>query len=179
VVRLYQIPGGIATEVLRKAAFNTWRTYLDGKRNVRTIVANYRYRVITTEDAEGNPIEMIILGPGKTVFTVEPPARAEVYAQRLAYLKAEWDKIRPEKGTASWYNKWFAENAADSGQAGTIPYYEAAFAFYNAQMAERTTLEQLENTYEDFLAELTECEGHESLNGAHMGESVYCDGTCR
>jgi hypothetical protein len=24
-----------------------------------------------------------------------------------------------------------------------------------------------------------ECPGHESLNGAHMGESVYCDGTCQ
>ena len=24
-----------------------------------------------------------------------------------------------------------------------------------------------------------ECEGHESLDGAHMGETVYCDGTCR
>lgn len=24
-----------------------------------------------------------------------------------------------------------------------------------------------------------ECEGHESLDGAHMGESVYCDGSCR
>lgn len=22
------------------------------------------------------------------------------------------------------------------------------------------------------------CEGHESLDGAHMGETVYCDGTC-
>ena len=22
------------------------------------------------------------------------------------------------------------------------------------------------------------CEGHESLDGAHMGESVYCDGGC-
>lgn len=24
-----------------------------------------------------------------------------------------------------------------------------------------------------------ECEGHEWLAGAHMGETVYCDGTCR
>jgi hypothetical protein len=24
-----------------------------------------------------------------------------------------------------------------------------------------------------------ECEGHESLDGEHMGETVYCDGTCR
>jgi hypothetical protein len=24
-----------------------------------------------------------------------------------------------------------------------------------------------------------ECEGHESLAGEHMGETVYCDGTCR
>lgn len=23
-----------------------------------------------------------------------------------------------------------------------------------------------------------DCEGHESLDGAHMGETVYCDGTC-
>lgn len=23
------------------------------------------------------------------------------------------------------------------------------------------------------------CEGHESLDGAHMGETVYCDGSCR
>jgi hypothetical protein len=23
------------------------------------------------------------------------------------------------------------------------------------------------------------CPGHESLGGAHMGESVYCDGTCQ
>jgi hypothetical protein len=23
------------------------------------------------------------------------------------------------------------------------------------------------------------CEGHESLAGEHMGETVYCDGTCR
>lgn len=23
-----------------------------------------------------------------------------------------------------------------------------------------------------------ECEGHESLAGAHMGESVFCDGSC-
>ena len=22
------------------------------------------------------------------------------------------------------------------------------------------------------------CEGHESLGGAHMGETVYCDGSC-
>lgn len=25
----------------------------------------------------------------------------------------------------------------------------------------------------------SECEGHESTYGAHMGESVYCDGSCR
>jgi hypothetical protein len=24
-----------------------------------------------------------------------------------------------------------------------------------------------------------QCEGHESLAGEHMGESVHCDGTCR
>lgn len=24
-----------------------------------------------------------------------------------------------------------------------------------------------------------ECEGHESLDGAYMGVTVYCDGTCR
>lgn len=24
-----------------------------------------------------------------------------------------------------------------------------------------------------------ECEGHISLDGAHMGEPVYCDGSCR
>ena len=24
-----------------------------------------------------------------------------------------------------------------------------------------------------------ECEGHESLAGQHMGEAVYCDGSCR
>ena len=24
----------------------------------------------------------------------------------------------------------------------------------------------------------SECEGHESLDGAHMGETVYCDGSC-
>jgi hypothetical protein len=23
-----------------------------------------------------------------------------------------------------------------------------------------------------------ECQGHESLNGAHMGQTAYCDGTC-
>ena len=23
-----------------------------------------------------------------------------------------------------------------------------------------------------------ECEGHESLDGAHMGETVYCNGSC-
>ena len=23
------------------------------------------------------------------------------------------------------------------------------------------------------------CEGHQSLDGAHMGETVFCDGTCR
>jgi hypothetical protein len=23
------------------------------------------------------------------------------------------------------------------------------------------------------------CDGHESLSGAHMGETVYCDGSCR
>lgn len=27
--------------------------------------------------------------------------------------------------------------------------------------------------------EADECEGHESLDGAHMGETVYCDGSCR
>jgi hypothetical protein len=24
-----------------------------------------------------------------------------------------------------------------------------------------------------------DCEGHESLAGEHMGETVFCDGTCR
>jgi hypothetical protein len=24
----------------------------------------------------------------------------------------------------------------------------------------------------------SDCEGHESLDGAHMGETVYCDGSC-
>lgn len=27
--------------------------------------------------------------------------------------------------------------------------------------------------------EKPECEGHESLDGAHMSETVYCDGSCR
>jgi hypothetical protein len=28
-------------------------------------------------------------------------------------------------------------------------------------------------------AEDNECEGHESLAGEHMGETVFCDGTCK
>lgn len=31
--------------------------------------------------------------------------------------------------------------------------------------------------YAAFRADV-ECEGHESLDGAHMGETVYCDGSC-
>lgn len=32
---------------------------------------------------------------------------------------------------------------------------------------------------DDELDEDEDCEGHESLDGAHMGESVYCDGSCK
>ncbi len=38
--------------------------------------------------------------------------------------------------------------------------------------------ELIEAREEDELDE-DECEGHESLDGAHMGETVYCDGTCK
>lgn len=31
----------------------------------------------------------------------------------------------------------------------------------------------------EWAAERTECEGHESLAGEHMGEDVFCDGSCR
>lgn len=31
--------------------------------------------------------------------------------------------------------------------------------------------------FRDMAGEAT-CEGHESLDGAHMGETVYCDGSC-
>ena len=31
----------------------------------------------------------------------------------------------------------------------------------------------------DSISERLECQGHESLDGAHMGETVYCNGTCR
>jgi hypothetical protein len=31
----------------------------------------------------------------------------------------------------------------------------------------------------DVYREETECEGHESLNGADMGATVTCDGSCR
>jgi hypothetical protein len=33
--------------------------------------------------------------------------------------------------------------------------------------------------FEDYGDEEPECEGHESLDGAHMGETVYCDGSCQ
>lgn len=33
--------------------------------------------------------------------------------------------------------------------------------------------------YEADLDDDDECLGHESLDGAHMGETVYCDGSCR
>lgn len=26
---------------------------------------------------------------------------------------------------------------------------------------------------------INECDGHETLSGAHMGETVYCDGRCK
>ena len=35
-----------------------------------------------------------------------------------------------------------------------------------------------QNAYCNFECE-HECPGHESLAGAHMGESVYCDGSCQ
>lgn len=38
----------------------------------------------------------------------------------------------------------------------------------------RLTVVELEDADDDD----TECEGHESLAAEHMGESVYCDGTC-
>jgi hypothetical protein len=47
---------------------------------------------------------------------------------------------------------------------------DRADAYYE-EMAERA--EEAEDDEDD------ECEGHESLDGAHMGESVYCDGSCR
>ena len=31
----------------------------------------------------------------------------------------------------------------------------------------------------DVYTEETECEGHESLNGSEMGQTTYCDGSCR
>jgi hypothetical protein len=37
---------------------------------------------------------------------------------------------------------------------------------------------ELENAL-DVYTEETECEGHESLNGADMGKTVDCDGRCR
>jgi hypothetical protein len=37
--------------------------------------------------------------------------------------------------------------------------------------------EPAEFSYEDEYG--TECEGHESLAGEHMGETVFCDGSCK
>jgi len=37
---------------------------------------------------------------------------------------------------------------------------------------------RLDPTDFDYIVELGECEGHESLDGAHFGETVYCDGSC-
>jgi len=36
-----------------------------------------------------------------------------------------------------------------------------------------------ERAAEEWAAEELECEGHESLDGAHMSETVFCDGSCR
>jgi hypothetical protein len=35
-----------------------------------------------------------------------------------------------------------------------------------------------ERDFDDFDNDENECEGHESLNGADMGVTRYCDGSC-
>lgn len=59
---------------------------------------------------------------------------------------------------------------------------EAVEAFKRARVAIRRYAnlagKPLDEAVTEFTASL-DCEGHESLDGAHMGETVHCDGTCR
>lgn len=48
-------------------------------------------------------------------------------------------------------------------------------AAHEMGISEEAALEHAQECWDDD----HKCEGHESLDGAHMGESVFCDGGCQ
>jgi hypothetical protein len=98
---------------------------------------------------------------------------------REAAAKAAWEALNPEPDTIEWYNKFFAGCATtDEGHATDTPeWYFNALSLYKLYIADDSlSLDALRESY----AELNECEGHcDSLNGADMGVTTYCDGSCR
>jgi hypothetical protein len=78
-----------------------------------------------------------------------------------------------ERKIAEWYGPFFLV-IEDSQGTMLFPYYATA--------EERDQAAQELSVIYDAWAYADDdggCEGHESLAGAHMGESIYCDGSCR
>lgn len=71
----------------------------------------------------------------------------------------QFDEIDPED--PRWYGPMLVDGPTLS--PGDIPGHRGHTTKFSLEVPE---------------PEPAECEGHESLAGAHMGQSVFCDGTC-
>lgn len=74
-------------------------------------------------------------------------------------------------GFLTWADLW-AATAPRVRQDHEVP--EPDVQAYREAMRQHNQVEEAFHTDDD-----DDCEGHESLSGASMGESAYCNGSCR
>lgn len=120
-----------------------------------------------------------------------------IYRVKLQGFRAEADNFeqlvdhRPQLFTS---RNWLRSIA--TGREGTVTVWRLADAAEGGDWAEDTVIAYagphpsenvpgrtfvLDLSGHGFFDELedAECEGHESLAGNHMGETVFCDGSCQ
>lgn len=86
------------------------------------------------------------------------------------------DVARHREGTVTVWRLADADRGGDWAEDTVIAY---AGPHPSDEVPGRTFV--LDLSGHGFYEELADaaCEGHESLSGAHMGETVFCDGSCQ
>lgn len=167
---------------------------------LRGMFLHYTRKANETED-ENDPVHTFALDLLLALWALESgktATEAKGEFGKFAVAMAAWveaQEVKPEVNESTW--EVIGELSKDRpegrmrGEVWEIMTSSSWEAFRDDALPwlkdkSELTTKQLEETdweyvYETFYPEGNEkeCEGHESLDGAHMGETVFCDGTCR
>jgi hypothetical protein len=176
-----------STDTRTPAPLFTLTVSMDGGGRHKPFTETFRHMTAEQVEQVKRTADHMATDGGETVAysLVAEPVEVTEYeiAERVG---GTW---RPLPGCGSWYtDRYYTDDltgraAADAALARVADVVPGTYRVQIARRFLRPALVPIAAPADEQLGEPDDdeqgCEGHESLDGAHMGESVLCDGTCR